>query len=207
MVMTELAMANLTLEQFSQFEAQSGVITGAPTPTVARHLSDLQGVFADEAAYTAALAQGNPLIYTVTNIEPAQGEGALHYALGMLRPGRVGQEYYLTKGHFHAWRPAAEVYLGLQGEGVLLLEDETGRESKLLPLLPNSIVYVPGFTAHRTINTGEIPLTYLGIYPANAGHDYQAIAQRNFQKVVVALTDKPTLLDRATFRSTLMPDK
>jgi glucose-6-phosphate isomerase len=32
--------------------------------------------------------------------------------LGVLMPGKVGAEYFMTKGHIHAWRPAAEVYLG-----------------------------------------------------------------------------------------------
>ena len=45
-----------------------------------------------------------------------------------------------------------------------------------MPLTPESAVYVPGHTAHRTINTGDMPLTYLGIYPARAGHDYGVIA-------------------------------
>ncbi len=114
----------------------------------------------------------------------------------MIMPGRIGAEYYLTKGHFHAWRPAAELYIGLRGEGVMLLEDEATGESKLVPLIPNSAVYVPGFTAHRTINTGKVPLTYLGVYPAQAGHDYGLIAERNFRKVVLAVDGKPTLRDR-----------
>ena len=105
----------------------------------------------------------------------------------------------MTKGHYHAWRPAAEVYIGLSGEGMMLLEDETTWASRLLPFTPNSVIYVPGHTAHRTINTGQVPLAYLGIYPAEAGHDYGAIAQRNFKKVVVAVDGSPTLMDRETF--------
>ena len=31
------------------------------------------------------------------------------------------------------------------------------------------------------MNTGNVPLTYLGVYPAKAGHDYAAIAGRNFR--------------------------
>ncbi|MEZ4638826.1 MAG: glucose-6-phosphate isomerase family protein [Caldilineaceae bacterium] len=119
---------------------------------------------------------------------PDDGEGALHYAIGNLLPGRAGQEYFMTKGHFHAWRAAAEYYIGLSGEGVMLLESEDGEESRLLPLTANAAVYVPGHIAHRTINTGDEPLVYLGIYPAQAGHDYGAIAERNFRHVVVRST-------------------
>jgi glucose-6-phosphate isomerase len=84
-------------------------------------------------------------------------------------PGKIGDEYFLTKGHLHAWRPAAEFYFGLSGEGVMLLEDEATGESRLVPLRPHHAVYVPGHTAHRTVNTGAVPLTYLGVYPARPG--------------------------------------
>lgn len=56
-------------------------------------------------------------------------------------------------------------FSGLSGEGVMLLEDEA-TESRLVPLRPHHAVYVPGHTAHRTMNTGTVPLTYLGVYPA-----------------------------------------
>jgi glucose-6-phosphate isomerase, archaeal len=165
-------------------------------PMVERRLADLRGSFADSAAYEAALAQGNPVLYQVSAVEPASGDGQLHYGLGILQPGRIGDEYFLTKGHYHSHRPAAELYVGLSGEGALLLEDEATGESRLVPLLPHSAVYVPGHTAHRTVNTGTAPLVYLGIYPSNAGHDYGAIAAKNFRHLVVARDGRPTLIPR-----------
>ena len=111
-------------------------------------------------------------------------------------PGRVGDEYFMTKGHLHAWREAAEFYIGLSGEGVMLLEDEGQRRKPDGSLRPNSAVYVPGKTAHRTMNTGRAPLTYLGVYPAKAGHDYAAIAGRNFRCVVVERDGQPAMFER-----------
>ena len=70
----------------------------------------------------------------------------------------------------------------------------------MLPLQERTVVYVPGHTAHRTINTGDGPLIYLGVYPAAAGHDYGAIAERNFRKVVVEREGRPVMLDRAGFQ-------
>jgi len=163
-------------------------------PMVERRLADLRGCFADEGAYDAALAVANPLLYAVTAVEPSAGDGQLHYGLGILYPGKIGQEYFLTKGHYHSYRPAAEIYVGLSGSGLMLLEDEG--ESRLATLGKNSCVYVPGHTAHRTINTGDVPLVYLGIYPSNAGHDYGAIASRNFRKIVVERDGAPFLADR-----------
>jgi glucose-6-phosphate isomerase len=180
----------------SSFDPLTGMIRGAPA--VERHLSDLRGCFHDAAAYEEALSFGNPLLYRVTAFEPAKGEGDLHYGAAIVMPGRVGEEYFMTKGHLHAWREAAEFYIGLSGEGVMLLEDETSGESRLAPLRPNSVVYVPGKTAHRTMNTGRVPLTYLGVYPAKAGHDYAAIAGRNFRCVVIERGGQPALIERSS---------
>lgn len=103
----------------------------------------------------------------------------------------------MTRGHLHAWRPAAEFYFGLTGEGVMLLEDKS--ESRMVPLQPNSVVYVPGHTAHRTMNVGKVPLTYIGVYPAKAGHDYGAIAKKNFRCVVIERGGKPVMIARKDF--------
>jgi glucose-6-phosphate isomerase len=186
--------------QFTQFDPITGTIEGVPG--LERRLSDLRGYFADQAAYQSALAQEDALLYTVTNIEPAQGDGALHYGISYILPGRVGREYYMTKGHFHAYRPAAEYYFGLRGGGLLLFENEQGH-CWSAPIMPNSGVYVPGHTAHRTINTGLEPLVFLGIYPFNAGHDYGTIQARNFSQVVVEVNSQPTVMERATFLKTL----
>lgn len=142
--------------------------------------------------------KNNPVVYRVIAVEPASGPGDLHYGLGILYAGKVGNEYFLTKGHLHQTREAAEVYIGQSGEGLMLLEDEHTGESRTAPLGAGQIVYVPGHTAHRTVNTGSEPLTYFGIYPANAGHDYGAIAKRNFLKVVVEENGHPVMKDRTT---------
>jgi glucose-6-phosphate isomerase len=187
---------------FARFDPNTGALDGASY--VERRLSDLRGCFADTQAYDDALAQGDPVVYRFGSLEPALGDGQLNYAIGTLMPGRVGAEYYLTKGHLHAWRPAAEVYLGLQGEGMMLLEDEATGATRAVPLVAHSAVYVPGHTAHRTINTGAVPLTYIGVYPAAAGHDYGAIAARNFASVVVSVAGQPTVIDRETFLESLV---
>jgi len=166
---------------------------------VERRLSDLRDCFVDMEAYSATLAVDDPLLYRVTAVEPASGAGDLHYGLGVLFPGKIGEEYFLTKGHLHQTREAAEVYIGLSGEGQMLLEDEATGESRLETFGSGRVVYVPGHTAHRTINTGVQPLTYFGVYPANAGHDYGAIAKRNFLQVVLERGGKPVALDRSTY--------
>ena len=178
------------------FDPATGRVDGAPLTQ--RYLHDLRGCFADAAAFEKAATAGNPLLYTVAGIEPGTGEGDLHYGMGMIMPGRIGDEYYMTKGHLHTWRDAAEVYCGIAGEGVMLLEDEDGGNSRMVPLGAGKVVYVPGRTAHRTMNTGSIPLTYIGIYPAKAGHDYSTIAQKNFACVIVERNGAPAMIRRET---------
>jgi glucose-6-phosphate isomerase, archaeal len=180
----------------ASFDLDSGTIAGQPVTS--RYLSDLRGSFQDAAAYEATVQKSDALVYTVSSWEGASGDGQLHYGLGVLMPGKIGDEYFLTKGHYHSWRPAAEVYIGLRGQGCMLLEDEATGETRMQPLGANQIVYVPGHTAHRTINTGTEPLVYIGVYPSAAGHDYGAIAERNFRMIVVERDGRPVLLDRPT---------
>jgi glucose-6-phosphate isomerase, archaeal len=176
------------------YDPDRGAIADAPQ--IVRRLSDLRGCFLDRNAYDASLQEEDRVVYTVSSVEPTNGDGQLHYGLGVLMPGKIGDEYFMTKGHYHAWRPAAEVYLGLRGEGCMLLEDEATGETRLERLAADSIVYVPGHAAHRTINTGSVPLAYIGIYPSAAGHDYASLAERNFRMALVERDGQPTLLER-----------
>lgn len=178
----------------TRFDPHSGSIAGLPK--VARYLSDPRGCSLDAGAYDTALKR-NPLVYSVSSFEPDSGAGALHYGVGRIEAGRIGDEYFLTKGHLHAWRSAAELYLGLRGNGLMLLEDEASGESQAVPLEPDSAVHVPGGTAHCTVHTGDEPLVYVGVYPAEAGHDYGAIAEKNFRKVVLKGAGGPVVLERS----------
>jgi len=179
---------------FEQLDIDAGTIRGENLQE--RRLSDLKGCFADEAAFHELLQSGDPLLYTVDSVTPADGPGDLHYGIGTLFPGCVGDEYFMTKGHLHSWREAAEIYIGLSGEGGMLLEDEASGETRFVPLKKNSVVYVPGRTAHRTMNTGSEKLVYLGIYPSQAGHDYGAIAENNFKCVVTRTSEGPKVSER-----------
>jgi glucose-6-phosphate isomerase len=177
-----------------RFDPETGAVDGVRG--ISKRLADLRGTFADRAAYERALQEGNPVVYTVSTVTPGEGTGALHYGLGILFPGIVGDEYYMTRGHYHSMRAAAEVYVGLKGEGRMVLEDDNTGNSRIVELLPDSIVYVPGHTAHRTVNVGSTPLVYLGIYPADAGHDYGEIAQRNFRMMIIKKNGKPLAMAR-----------
>ncbi len=166
-----------------------------------RVLSQLAGCFMDEPAFERAVAERHdPLVYTISTRAPSMADGDLHCGLGRLLPGRVGAEYYFTRGHLHAWREAAEIYIGLRGRGMMLLEDPGTGLAELLPLEPGGMVHVPGRIAHRTLNTGVEPLLYLGITPARAGHDYGSPDRPLFRHAVVESGGRPVLVSRNAAR-------
>lgn len=185
-----------TMQAALRFDPVTAIVSGRQ-PTI-RYLCDVQSIFADQPACQELLSS-NPLLYSVTQIEDHNGEGDIHYGIGILMPGRVGREYFMTKGHIHAWRPAAEVYIGLRGRGMMLLQDEHTSECRAVEFMANSVVYVPGYTAHRTINIGDEPLVYWGVLSSAAGHDYNAVATRNFRLVVVERDGAPAVMERSDF--------
>ena len=75
--------------------------------------------------------------------------------------------------------------------------------SRLIPFVKNSIIYVSGNTAHRTINIGKEKLAYIGVYPAKAGHDYGFVKERGFEKVLVSIEGNPVLQNRQDFINSL----
>jgi glucose-6-phosphate isomerase len=150
-----------------------------------RCLSDLRGVFSNATALEAAIAKDDALVYAVCAASGPESDGELAYGIGVICPGAVGGEFYLTKGHVHAWREAAEVYIGLAGRGLMVLQEEDGRGARTEELAAGTIVYVPGRTAHRTVNTGAEPLVYLGVYPSTAGHDYAALLPHGFTQRIM----------------------
>ncbi len=181
-----------------QFDFATGIF--APSLDLSeRRMSDLAEMYYDQAAVQKLLLGGNPVIYEIRYLPFVTSNSDMSLGVTRIFPGKVGDEYFMTKGHLHAWRPAAEFYFGLSGEGVMLLEDEHSGESRVVPLQPNGVVYVPGHAAHRTMNVGKVPLTYIGVYPAKAGHDYRTIAKTNFRCVVVERAGKPVMIERKDF--------
>lgn len=136
-------------------------------------LQDLTGLFSDNAAFHR-MAQQQP-VYEVEMLDTAAGEGELYVGVTHLYPGKVGNEFFMTRGHFHQRREQGEVYFGLRGTGILLLQNERG-EAYLEHVFAGSIHIIPSFTAHRLINTGSDMLSALAVWPSVAGHDYATLA-------------------------------
>jgi glucose-6-phosphate isomerase len=145
-----------------------------------RRLSDMPGYYVD-ASDTA----GDPLIYTVHAVPVPETNAEIQCSTTVLEPGRVGDEFYMTKGHFHQVRDRSEVYIGLAGKGRLVMATDDGRHA-VEPIRPGTVSYVPGGWAHRSVNVGTERLVFFAAYVGDAGHDYGTIAERGLPVMVVA---------------------
>jgi len=165
-----------------------------------RYLADMKGIYADEAAYERLLTQGNALVYEFYELDLPPHPGELLFGTSIVYPGKVGDEYFMTKGHFHSILDTGEVYYCLSGEGYLLMENPEGDWSAL-PLRPGEAVYAPPRYAHRSINTGKEPLVTFFVFRADAGHDYKTIETKGFRKRIVERAVGPAIIDNPRWGS------
>ncbi len=167
---------------------------------VENRLSNLQDFVSDKAAAKEMLSKGKDfLIYEVYEVPQEPCEGTFSIGCTVLYPGKIGNEYHFTKGHFHLKEPTSEIYIGMEGEGVILMQDREGNTT-YVEMKPNVLVYIPPRTAHRSINTGKGRLVFLAIYPSNAGHDYEAIKAKGFKKLFVEKDGKPAVVDNPAYK-------
>ena len=150
-----------------------GIVTGGRT------IGELAGLFADESA-RAAMDPATPVYRTFATITPTNAaEGELLYSTTIIEPGKVGDEYFMTRGHFHARRNRGEFVMTLSGQGMLVLMDDDRRPRAEL-MAPGTLHLIGGAHAHRTVNTGSEPLRFFVVWPADTGHDYETIARDGF---------------------------
>lgn len=152
-----------------------------------RHLADMRGYYLEEGGAEERL------IYSVSAIPvPKTGDEILS-STTVMQPGKVGREYHMTKGHFHAnWR-RSEIYVTFSGEGLLLMATDDG-DHREEPMRPGSINYIPGGWAHRSVNTGDQPLVFFATYIGDAGYDYRTIEERGFPMLAVEGDDGPEII-------------
>lgn len=162
---------------------------------ITRRLGAMKGQYRDQAALARLLVQEDILLYEVYEIRRPEVAGELPHGVSILHPGKVGDEYFMTKGHFHSVLETAEVYYCQKGHGFMVMETPEG-ESAVEELRPGNVLYVPPRWAHRSINTSPTTdLVTFFVYPGNAGHDYGAIEKNGFRKLVVERDGRPAIVD------------
>lgn len=171
----------------------SGTLGGEGVEESVKTLAQLPGIFQDEVAWRNMDPATE--VYRVQFWKPVPDGtlGGLFWGATVLQPGRVGDEYFMTHGHFHHIRDRAEYYATIKGNGSLLLMDETGHTCSQ-PMAPGTVNYIPGNIAHRAVNTGDRPLVFLASWPSDAGYDYARIRVSGFSRRVVARNGAPCLV-------------
>ncbi len=184
----------LTQPFVTEVDFSSGVLSPARS-SYQRHLSDMPGYYAERDVVARILAdEGDRLIYEVQSITLPADEGQLPHCTTRILPGRIGAEFHMTKGHFHARREQGEVYFGLSGRGMLLLQTADGATS-VQPMQAGTAAYVPPYWAHRTVNIGAEDFVFFCVWTAEAGHDYATIERDGFRKLIVLRGGQPVIID------------
>lgn len=162
---------------------------------IQRHLSQMKGQYLDQEAYQEKLSRSDDLLYEVYELKRPEVAGEILHGISIVHPGKVGREYYMTKGHFHTVLDTAEIYYTLKGQGYMVMETPEG-DWAVEKLKAGSVLYVPPRWAHRSINVDpEEDLVMFFAYPGNAGHDYGTIETQGFRKLVLDADGEPEIVD------------
>jgi glucose-6-phosphate isomerase, archaeal len=157
-------------------DVKNGTLLGASNRYVKTY-KDLTALYENETAYAELLAKkGEDIAYEVTDFKPSAKQNDMIIGVTRMEPGKVGREYYMTRGHIHARPNRPEMYYGESGIGVMLLESPAG-EVRTIEIGPRSMCYVPPYWIHRSVNVGTEPLVMTFAYPADSGQDYDIIAK------------------------------
>ncbi|WP_306299330.1 glucose-6-phosphate isomerase [Paenibacillus sp. MY03] len=168
-------------------------------PSLKRYLSQMKGMYADDEAFDQLMQGSDPLVYEFHELGIPESDGNLAFGTSIVYPGKVGNEFYMTKGHFHTILDTAEVYYCIGGKGLMLMENPEG-QCDVQEFTPGKAVYVPGRYAHRSINTGDEPLITFYVFRADAGHDYGTIETKGYRNIVVEQNKEVVLLDNPKWK-------
>ena len=152
-----------------------------PTRRTERRASAMRGHYNDAAALEKIIEGGDPVHYEVLEVPVPEETGHLMFCISRLFPGTVGDECFMTKGHYHTRVNTGEIYLALRGKGLMMMKTPDG-ECRWEEFRPGRMVYVPPYWGHRSTNTGDEPLVSFCVYPGEAGHNYGDIETEGFPK-------------------------
>lgn len=159
-------LANRSEECIASLRA--AVDAGRTVSREARHWSAMKDYFRQ------APESGDPLIYEVYTWTDGDAATNLLSTITVLHPGRIGTEYFHTKGHFHTAPDGSEFVVGYFGEGVLETATREGEVTETVVTHGLHLV-IPDGNAHRVANRGGEAVIYLSISSAGVGHDYESV--------------------------------
>ncbi|MGB8980987.1 MAG: glucose-6-phosphate isomerase family protein [Anaerolineales bacterium] len=151
---------------------------------VVRNVSDLAAMFHDQETVKSILSLGDKVVYVIRYYPFITSKSDMALGTTVILSGKVGDEYHMTKGHFHARDDQPEIYYCVQGEGFLQMESRDG-DYHAVPWKAGTITHIPPQYAHRVINTGRVPLVFVASFHVSAGHEYDLIEARGFRNIFI----------------------
>jgi len=180
------------------FDLKTGLVPNHPP--IQRKLSQMKGMYADQEAFDK-MVKDDPLVYEFHDMHLPENAGEIAFGTSITYPGKVGAEYFMTKGHFHQILETGEVYYCLRGHGYMMMESPEG-DVETQEMKSGMAVYVPPRYAHRSINVGSTePLITFFAFRADAGHDYGTIETKGFRKLIVETSSGPSIVDNPKWKS------
>lgn len=166
-------------------EPLSGEMAGR-TGTKLSRVGDLRGLYFDNAAFDRLAAKcGMEVAYEVHEFRPERvAPYELVFGTSIVQPGKVGAEFFMTRGHVHVLANRPEIYLCQRGRGVMHMEAPDGT-TRPIEMIPGTLVYVPPYWIHRSVNIGPEPFITLFCYPADAGQDYGIIERAQGMRTLI----------------------
>lgn len=144
-------------------------LSGQPVQKSEKFLNQVTDIYENISGYNL-----EDLVYTVyVYAEEDTLPGHVQFGVSILEPRQFNGEFNMTKGHKHEDTSCSEVYWGIDGEGLLILEME--EETKIEQVTPGSVHYIKGSWAHRLVNTGSTKLIVGAAWSSMAGHDYNVV--------------------------------
>ena len=157
-----------------------------------RYVSNLTEQFYDHKAVQGLINAGNPLVYEIYHHAFLTDSTDMALGMSVIYSGKVGDEYYMTKGHQHERSDQAEIYYCVEGQGLLLMDDMVD-DFLAVNFSKGVAVHIPPQYAHRVVNTGTGKLIFVSTFHVAAGHKYTQVAEKGFAKIVVDEDGKPIL--------------
>ncbi|MBS7653813.1 MAG: glucose-6-phosphate isomerase family protein [Candidatus Bathyarchaeia archaeon] len=160
-----------------------------PDAVDVRKIKDMKGYFQNEEA--RSLMDPETIVYRVyRKMHPE-----ISYGITEIFPGKVGCEYFMTKGHFHKRIEAPGIYLCLKGLGIAILQHENEAYPTLIaPFEKGTIALMAPFYAHRVINIGEENLIFIGFSATDSGFMYGPLERKGFKFLIVERENQVSFL-------------
>jgi glucose-6-phosphate isomerase len=177
-------------------DGQTGAIPKANEHYVKR-VAELAGLYRDSAAFDTLIAANPDAVgYEVAGYR--QEGSDIFFGTTTMHPGKIGDEYFMTRGHYHVRRDCGEAYYTQSGRGLLLLQTREG-ESREVEMTPGVCAFIPPDWAHRSVNIGVEPLVFTWFCQTSAGHDYGDILTHGMRRLAVERDGRTVVVPNPAF--------